>query len=144
MIKIYYPHYAFKIKEEEYGKEFIFDEQRKQWVRLTDEEWVRQNMIQYLLLKEYPGSLVAVEKEIKLGELTKRCDIVVYNRNALPFMIIECKEMNAALSEKTLEQILRYHITVPADYLIVTNGSYCFGFKKIENQFIEINDFPDY
>ena len=89
-------------------------------------------------------SLIAVEKEIKLGELIKRCDVVVYSRTALPFMIIECKEMNVTLSKKTLEQILRYHITLPADYLIVTNGSYCFGFQKTENQFIETNEFPEY
>jgi hypothetical protein len=59
-------------------------------------------------------------------------------------MIIECKEMKVPLSEKTLDQILRYHITLPAKYLIITNGRYCFGFEKKGNQFIEINEFPDY
>ena len=47
MLKIDYPSYAFKMKEEE-GKEWIWDEVRKKWVRLTPEEWVRQNFIQYL------------------------------------------------------------------------------------------------
>ena len=94
--------------------------------------------------KKYPASLIAIEKEIKLGELKKRCDIVVYNREAQPWMIIECKEMNVALSEKTLEQILRYHITLPAKYLVITNGSYSFGFEKKEGQFFEINIFPEF
>ena len=143
MIKIQFPKQQVKIRQQA-GVNEVFDIIRKKWLRLSPEEWVRQNMIHYLLLKKYPASLIAVEKEIKLGELTKRCDIVVYSRKALPFMIIECKEMNVPLSEKTLEQILRYHITLPADYLIVTNGSYCFGFQKIENQFIETNEFPDY
>lgn len=143
MIKIEFPKQQVKIRQQA-GVSEVFDVIRKRWLRLSPEEWVRQNMIHYLLLKKYPVSLVAVEKEIKLGELTKRCDIVVYSRETLPFMIIECKEMNIPLSEKTLEQILRYHITLPADYLIVTNGSYCFGFQKIENQFIETNEFPDY
>jgi hypothetical protein len=59
-------------------------------------------------------------------------------------MIIECKEMNVPLSQKTMDQILRYHITLPAKYLIVTNGIYSFGFVKKEGKFIEINVFPDY
>jgi hypothetical protein len=143
MIKIQFPKQQVKIRQQA-GVNEVFDIIRKKWLRLSPEEWVRQNMIHYLLLKKYPSSLIAVEKEIKLGELMKLCDVVVYSRKSLPFMIIECKEMNVPLSEKTLEQILRYHITLPADYLIVTNGSYCFGFQKIENQFIETNEFPDY
>lgn len=112
---------------------------------LTPEEWVRQNIIQFLLVnKKYPASLIAIEKEIKLGELKKRCDVVVYNRESLPWMIIECKEMKVALSEKTLEQILRYHISLPAKYLIITNGSFSYGFKKEKDQFFEIDLFPDY
>lgn len=58
MIKIAYPAFNFKIKVEA-GKEIIFDEIRKQWVKLTPEEWVRQNTIQYLLQSlHYPASLI--------------------------------------------------------------------------------------
>ena len=118
---------------------------RKRWLVLTGEEWVRQNFLQYIVhVKNYPASLIAVEKEIYLGELKKRCDIVVYNRDTLPWMIIECKEMNERLNTKVLDQILRYHITLPAKYLVVTNGSYCFGFEKVEGQFYEVNELPDY
>ncbi len=144
MIKINYPKYQFKIKKEN-NLEMIFDAFRKRWMVLTPEEWVRQNILQYLTeIKKYPAKLIAVEKEIYLGELKKRCDAVVYDRNTLPWMIIECKEMNAAITKKTLEQILRYHITLPAEYLVITNGNYCFGFEKREGQFYEINELPDY
>src|ERR1700735_4531541 len=103
MIKIYYPHYAFKIKEEESGKEFIFDEQRKQWVRLTEEEWVRQNFAQYLLqVKKYPASYIAVEKKMKLGEVNKRFDLLVFDRAAKPWMLIECKGTNIVLDKVVL------------------------------------------
>jgi hypothetical protein len=65
MIKIEYPSYQPKIKKEA-GKEFIFDGFRKRWVMLTPEEWVRQNFLRYLILvKQYPASLIAIEKEIK-------------------------------------------------------------------------------
>src|SRR5665647_780731 len=143
MIKIEFPKQQVNLRQRE-GLNEVFDIIRKKWLQLTPEEWVRQNMIHYLLAKKYPASLIAVEKEIKLGELSKRCDLVVYNRNAKPFMIIECKEMKVSLSDKTLNQILRYHITLPAKYLIITNGSYCFGFEKTNNQFFQVNEFPDY
>jgi len=143
MIKIEFPKQQVTLRQRE-GINEVFDVIRKKWLQLSPEEWVRQNMIHYLFSKQYPASLIAVEKGIKLGELSKRCDLVVYNRNARPFMIIECKEMKGSLSEKTLDQILRYHITLPAKYLIITNGSYCLGFEKTDNQFLEINEFPDY
>lgn len=144
MIKIQYPAYQFKIKKES-EVEMIFDPFRKRWLVLTPEEWVRQNILQYLTeVKKYPAKLIAIEKEIHLGELKKRCDVVVYDRNAQPWMIIECKEMNTPLNSKTMDQVLRYHITLPAKYLVITNGSYCYGFEKISGEFIQINELPSY
>jgi hypothetical protein len=144
MIKIEYPANDFRIKNEK-NIELIFDRFRKRWLVLTGEEWVRQNFLRYIIeVKNYPSSLIAIEKEIYLGELKKRCDIVIYGRDTLPWMIIECKEMNERLNSKVLDQVLRYHITLPAKYLIVTNGSYCFGFEKRDEQFYEINELPKY
>jgi len=141
MIKVNYPLFQYKIKGEE-NKELIFDEVRKRWVRLTPEEWVRQNMIQYLLQDlKYPASLLSIEKELKLGELRKRCDIIVY-KDATPWMIIECKEPNVPLSEKTMQQILRYHLALPVPFLCLTNGNQVFLFKKVNNNFTEIGAFP--
>lgn len=144
MIKIEYPKHQFKIRKEN-NSELIFDNYRKRWVVLTPEEWVRQNILQYITeIKNYPSKLITVEKEINLGELKKRCDVVVYGRDSLPWMIIECKEMNAAINSKVLDQILRYHITLPAKFLVITNGSYCYGFEKRHQQFFELNYFPLY
>lgn len=144
MIKIEFPKEQPVVRQSEQSNE-IFDPVRKKWLILTPEEWVRQNIIQFLLFKQkYPLSLISVEKEIKLADLKKRYDIVVYNRQTQPWMIIECKEMNVALSEKTMEQILRYHISVPAKYLVITNGSHCFGFEKREGDIFEINFFPEF
>ena len=144
MIKIDYPPYQPKIKKEA-DKEFIFDEVRKQWMMLTPEEWVRQNFLQYLIqTKKYPASLIAVEKELKLGELKKRADIIVYDTNTRPWLMIECKAMSEALNEKVLQQILRYHITIPVPFLIITNGSFCFGFEKVDGSFTEINELPEF
>jgi type I site-specific restriction endonuclease len=143
MIKIEYPPYQPKIKEET-GKEFIFDEFRKRWVLLTPEEWVRQNFLQYLTqIKKYPGSLIAVEKEIKLGELKKRFDILVYDGDTKPWMIVECKEMNVTLDKTVLDQVLRYNISLNVPYLVITNGAYCLALNINGNKFSEIDSLPD-
>ena len=143
MIKIEYPPYQPKIKMEN-EKEFIFDEVRKRWVVLTPEEWVRQNFLQYLTkTKNYPASLIAVEKEIKLGELKKRFDIVVYDADTKPWMIVECKEMNVALNKTVLDQALRYNISLNVPYLVITNGSYCMAMKLNENTMKSIDVLPD-
>lgn len=143
MIKIEYPAYQPKIKNER-GKEFIFDCVRKRWVLLTPEEWVRQNFLEYLVsIKKYPSSLIAVEKEIELGDIKKRFDLLVYDTHHQPWMIIECKEMSVALDRKVLDQVLRYNINLNVPYLVITNGSYCYGFKVAEKQLIEIDILPD-
>src|SRR5260221_13003041 len=124
MIKIYYPPYPFKIREPERKKEEIWDELRKQWVRLTPEEWVRQNFIQYLLqVKNYPASYMAVEHRMKLGELNKRFDLLVFDHAAQHWMLVECKAMNERLDRRVLWQVLRYNIALPIKYIVITNGA---------------------
>jgi len=137
-----FPQYPFKIKEEE-GITYIFDTIRKGWMVLMPEEWVRQNFIQYLIqVKQYPASLMAIEKEIMLGEMVKRFDILVYDRNHQPWMIIECKGMETPLNESALEQVLRYNISIPVPYLVITNGSHTFAFRKTEAALEALEDLP--
>jgi len=142
MIRIEYPSFPFRIREEE-GKELIFDELRRLWVRLTPEEWVRQNFLQYLVqTMRYPASLIAVERELKLGELRKRFDVLVYNRQHMPWLMVECKAMEVNLDESVLQQVLRYNIAVPVPFLVVTNGHYCAGFEKREQQLQPLDILP--
>ncbi|MEO7983280.1 MAG: type I restriction enzyme HsdR N-terminal domain-containing protein [Bacteroidota bacterium] len=141
-ININYPEPEFRIKKEGHT-EFIFDSLRKKWIVLTPEEWVRQNFVQYLLrVKNYPSTLIAIEKEIWLGELKKRFDILVYDTGHQPWMMIECKAATIKLDEKVLEQVLRYNISVPVRYLVVTNGSDCFGWIRLPGKLDLINIVP--
>jgi hypothetical protein len=143
MIVLQYPSYPFKIKALN-GKDQIFDPFRKTWVLLTPEEWVRQNLLQYLVQNlQYPSSLIAVEKEIKLGELSKRFDIVVY-KNEMPWIIIECKEAKVRLNEKTMEQILQYQQVLTAQYLFISNGHETMGAKIESGKLQALQNFPEY
>jgi hypothetical protein len=143
MIVLPYPSYPFKIKALN-GKDQLFDPFRKIWVVLTPEEWVRQNVLQYLVqVAKYPASLIAIEKEIKLGELSKRFDIVVY-KNEAPWMIIECKEAKVALNEKTMLQILQYQQVLMAQYLFMSNGHETMGAKIESGKLQALQNFPVY
>ena len=142
MVIIKYPEPAFRMKKED-NKEFIFDSLRKKWLVLTPEEWVRQNFVQYLVqVKGYQSSLIAIEKEIKLGELKKRFDILVYNANHQPWMMIECKAAEIKLDATVLEQILRYNISIPVEYMVITNGELTYAWRRSENNFEFISEIP--
>jgi hypothetical protein len=145
MIKIYYPSYPFKIREPEKNKEEIWDELRKQWVRLTPEEWVRQNIVQYLLVvKNYPAAYIAVERKMKLGDLTKRFDLLVFDKAAQPWMLVECKSMDEKLDSRVLWQVLRYNMATPVKFIVITNGRECHAFVRGEKDFDEITALPAY
>ena len=143
MQALIYPTYPFKIQQVQ-GKNKIFDPFRKIWIVLTPEEWVRQNTLQYLVQTcNYPSGLIAVEKTIQLGTLSKRFDIVIYKNN-VPWMIIEYKEAAVVIGEKTLQQILQYQQVLEATYLIITNGHQTLGAKIDSGKLHALQDFPEY
>jgi hypothetical protein len=130
MIAVQYPEPQFRMKNEN-GKHYIFDSIRKVWLLLTEEEWVRQNFVNYLITQlHYPSSVIALEKEILLNDLKKRFDILVYDKQHKPWMLIECKEPKVSLNEDVLQQVLRYNISVPVEYIVITNGTTTVGWKK--------------
>ena len=105
------------------NKEQIFCEWRHRWVRLTPEEWVRQQLLHRLVEQlDYPASLIAVEQAINVGEAKKRCDAVVYDRQMNPIMVIECKAETVPLTQKTLDQAITYNRKLNVPFLMLHNG----------------------
>ena len=123
MINLPFPAPNFRIKQKG-EKRFIFDAIRKTWLLLTEEEWVRQNMVAYLVtVSQYPKASIALEKEILVNGLKKRFDILVYNKQHQPWLLVECKAPQVMLDEAVLQQLLRYHLSVPVEWLVMTNGA---------------------
>ena len=144
MIAVQFPEPQFSIRSEG-EKLFIFDAIRKSWLLLTEEEWVRQNFMNYLVngLK-YPSSLIAVEKEIQLNVLKKRFDVLVYDNHHKPWMIIECKAPEVSLNEDVLQQVLRYNMSVPVDFIVITNGHVTIGWEKTGDCLSQIMALPEW
>ena len=105
------------------GKEQIFCDWRHRWVRLTPEEWVRQQLLHRMVEQlGYPASLIAVEVAITVGEVHKRCDAVVYDRAMQPLLLIECKAETVPLTQKTLDQAITYNRKLNVPFLLLHNG----------------------
>ena len=141
-VQIAYPETKPKLRATSSGNE-IFCIIRKKWLISTPEEWVRQNFLLYLTeVLQYPASLIAVEKKIELGELTKRFDILVYNQQHQPHIIVECKSMQIALTEQVLNQALRYYTVIQSAYLVITNGPSSYLFIRENDRLNAIETLP--
>jgi len=117
-----FPKFPYRIKNTE-NNISIFDQIRKKYVVLQPEEWVRQHCLHYLIdIKNYPKSLINVEKELRLHQLRKRYDIVVYKPNGDVHLVVECKAPGVQIKQDTFDQIARYNLALKADLLMVTNG----------------------
>ena len=140
------PTYKFKIKSNE-NKYLIFDIIRKKYVVLTPEEWVRQHIIHYLIEeKDYPISLIAVEKKLTINNLTKRTDILIFNTKGLPHIIVECKAPSVKITQSSFDQIARYNLKLDAKYLVVSNGLQHFfcSMDKEKEQYVFLENIPPY
>ena len=129
------------------SKEYLFDELRKKWILSTPEEKVRQQFWKYLHFeKKYPVSLMAIEKTIVINGLNKRFDLLIYDRNGNPNIIVECKSRNVKINESALDQILSYQYKIGAKYLVLTNGNetYCIGIDLSSKKVTYLEDIPQY
>jgi hypothetical protein len=146
MQKLNLPNYKFRLKSNE-NKTLIFDNLRKKYMVLTPEEWVRQHFVQFLIEeKKYPISLIALEKQLTINNRKKRTDILVFNKEGYPDIIVECKAPKIKITQATFDQIARYNLKLNANFLIVTNGLEHFYCKMdYDNEtYIFLKEIPDY
>ncbi len=139
-----FPDFSFRVREQGQSKQ-IFDSVRRRFVALTPEEWVRQNLIQFMLeVYQYPLSLMAVEKIVKVNGLSQRADIVVYDRAGSPWLIAECKAPSVKISQDTFLQAARYNFSLNVSYLLLTNGHEHFCLMRGINQFEFMESLPKF
>ena len=114
---------------------------------LSPEEWVRQHVLHFLTYdKNYPLSLTTVEKQLIVNKLKKRTDILIYNVQGLPELVVECKAPKVKITQHTFDQIARYNLQLKANYLMVSNGlQHYFCKLDYENEcYVFLEDIPDY
>ena len=143
MITLNFPDFEFKLKKID-NKTFIFDSFRKKFILLTPEEWVRQHVLNFLVLKKIPITHIAVEKQIIINSLNKRFDVVIYNNMGDVIMLVECKSPSIKLTQNVFDQISIYNLNLNSKYCMVTNGLDHIYFKidKLSKKFTFVKDFP--
>lgn len=133
------------ILQENEGRILIFDSLRKKYLVLTPEEWVRQHWNSFLL-KElgFSRGLISLEKGLKYNGLQKRTDILVWNKEMKPYLLIECKSPKIKITQKTLEQVCLYQKELMTKFLILSNGIHhmSLAWNEEKQLFESIKNFP--
>lgn len=135
----------FSLRQRDMRKE-IFDPVRKKWVVLQPEEWVRQIIILTLMTKyKIPGNLIGIEKGFLINQRQKRFDIVIYDRQVKPAILIECKAYNIPVNQKVFDQLSKYNTHVKAPFLMATNGvvTYCCQQNHENKDLMFIDQLPE-
>lgn len=111
----------------------IWDPLRKKHVAMTPEEKVRQWFIGRLAEDiKVPLHMMMSEVGFKLGDKQFRADILVYDRQARPVVVVECKRPEVELTKEVLEQAVRYNMVLNVRYIIITNGLRTFICRREE------------
>lgn len=140
------PPYPFKLTQKD-DDLFIFDELRKKKLLLTPEEWVRQHVVQYLMIqKKYPKNFIKLEGGLKLNQLQKRTDILVFDGFGKADILVECKATSVKIDQKVFDQAARYNMIHRVNYLLVSNGlnHYCCKLDYENETYSFLEELPEY
>ena len=145
MQKLNLPEYEFRLKKKE-DKLYIFDQLRKKFLLLTPEEWVRQNIIRYLIEeKGFPPGLISTESGLKINLLRRRYDVLLYSKDKIPLLLVECKAPKVTINQPVVDQIVAYNSKIRAPYMLITNGIQHFFLKRnLTGTFEFLNYFPEF
>lgn len=146
MSQLNLPEYKYRIKKQN-DKVLIFDSQRKRYVTLTPEEWVRQHFIHFLIEhKGYPAALLAIEKQLNVNGMKKRCDAILYDLHRKPQIVIEFKAPHVPISQQTFDQVAVYNAKLKVDFFIISNGieHFCCKVDAENVRYNFLQEIPDY
>lgn len=130
MLQLSFAPPQFKLRRTERGTE-LFDALRKKWLKLTPEEWVRQKLLQWFIQHHYvPSSFIALERRVQVGSLSRRFDVVIYNRNMQPWLLLECKAESVQLSEQVITQSLSYVSSIQSELFMISNGLHHYAWQR--------------
>lgn len=109
------------------------------------EERVRLQWIEYFLNEvDFPKSRLSFESPVNLprDKYSSRTDIIAYDKDFKPLLLVECKSPSIKLDGKAALQIARYNQEVGAPYLLITNGEEDYWFETKEEKISESIEIP--
>lgn len=137
------PEHPQRLRETD-GLREIWDPIRRQFLKLTPEEWVRQNLRAHLVRdKGYPEQLMQMERGLKLNGMQRRTDLCVY-RQSRCVLLIECKAPTVRLDQKAFDQLSRYNLVIKAPWVLLSNGIHHISAHIKETGPVFVKDIPHY
>jgi len=128
------------------NKKWVFDIIRKKYLVWQPEELVRQLLLHYLIQeKKYNKNSIQVERGLIVHTNQRRCDILIYDKETKPFLLIECKAPSIPLNQAVFNQIAQYNLVYQVPYLLVSNGiqNYCCQMNYESKTFTFLKAIPD-
>ena len=110
------------------------------------EERVRLELVDYLILESRASSSrISFESPVNLpgDKSSSRTDIICYDSDFEPELLVECKATDVKLDEKAAVQIARYNQKVGAPLLLVSNGILDFWFMSKGEDIEALLEVPD-
>lgn len=147
MTQLNLPTFGIRLSVDRKGRTVVYDPLRSKWIVLTPEEWVRQHFVNFLLsARSYPQALIANEVGLRQNGCIRRCDTVVFGRNAEPVAIVEYKAPEVQITERVFDQAVRYNMEMHVGCLMVSNGlkHYCCRVDNAANSYRFLRDIPSY
>ncbi len=141
-LEVFIPNLKLSKREDQ---SFVFDPCRSKYVLFTEEEMIRQLLIQFFLLElKIPRTLISVERSFKINNLLKRYDIIVHSSHQLePILMVEVKRADVKIDQTVLDQINVYNIGMEAPYLLVSNGIQNILMESQSEQLKELRAWPE-
>ena len=107
----------------------LYDPLRRKHVAMTPEELVRQNVIAWLRdVCLFHEPLMQSEWPFTCNGRQYRADIVVFDKQLRPEVLVECKAPSVKIDNSVIEQVIRYTRVLRAKKIVVTNGTTTFFF----------------
>ena len=135
-----YPQFRFRQTQKRLWNPIV----KKDFANLPEER-VRLSLVDYFTKEgSVMSSRISFESPVKLvgDKSSSRTDIICYDKEFAPLLLVECKAPAIKLDEKAAVQIARYNQKVGAPYLLVSNGMIDFWFHVNEGDVQPIGEIP--
>ena len=136
----HFPQYVFRD-----GTKLLWNPVLKKSFADLPEERVRLQLIEYLTLEAgFSTSRISFESPVNLprDKSASRTDIICYNKDFMPLLLVECKAPDISLTEKASVQIARYNQKIGAPLLLISNGVDDLWFKNSSGSINNLNEIP--
>ena len=116
---------------------------RASWLVLTPEEEVRRRVVRHLTERlSVPPTHIAEEYPVRLNGQPQRADIVVFDVALKPWLVVECKAPDVAITQSVIDQVVRYNSVLGAHQVVVTNGRVVRAYVRTEKGTYAECEFP--